>query len=62
MIEGGTHTAKLFYAAGLINEIWKIEKQIKLGAGVLTPIFTNVKFEKKFTVGQDNVWSKALLP
>jgi diaminohydroxyphosphoribosylaminopyrimidine deaminase/5-amino-6-(5-phosphoribosylamino)uracil reductase len=62
MIEGGTHTAKLFYAAGLINEIWKIEKQIKLGAGVLAPIFTNVKFEKKFTVGQDNVWSKALIP
>lgn len=62
MVEGGTRTANQFHTTGLINEIWKIEKQIKLGAGVLTPIFTNVKFEKKFTVGQDNVWSKALLP
>lgn len=31
MVEGGPRTAKLFYAAGLINEIWKIEKQENWG-------------------------------
>lgn len=62
MVEGGTRTAKLFYAAGLINEIWKIEKQVQLGEGILAPIFSNVKFEKKFIVGNDNIWSRALLP
>ena len=62
MVEGGPRTAKLFYDAGLINEIWKIEKQVKLGEGILAPTLTNVVFEKKFIVGQDNIWSKALLP
>jgi hypothetical protein len=50
------------YTSGLINEIWKIEKQIKLGEGIPAPILTDVVFEKKFTVGQDNIWSKAMLP
>jgi diaminohydroxyphosphoribosylaminopyrimidine deaminase/5-amino-6-(5-phosphoribosylamino)uracil reductase len=62
MVEGGTRTANQFYKAGLINEIWKIEKQIKLGEGILAPILTDVAFEKKFMVGQDNIWSKAMLP
>jgi diaminohydroxyphosphoribosylaminopyrimidine deaminase/5-amino-6-(5-phosphoribosylamino)uracil reductase len=62
MVEGGTRTANQFYTAGLINEIWKIEKQIKLGEGILAPILTDVVFEKKFMVGQDNIWSKALIP
>ena len=62
MVEGGAHTANQFYSAGLINEIWKIEKQIKLREGILAPILTDVVFEKKFMVGQDNIWSKALLP
>ena len=62
MVEGGTRTANQFYTAGLINEIWKIEKQIKLGEGILAPILTDVAFEKKFMVGQDNIWSKAMLP
>ena len=62
MVEGGTRTANQFLTAGLINEIWKIEKQIKLGEGILAPILTDVVFEKKFMVGQDNIWSKALIP
>ena len=62
MVEGGTRTAIQFHTAGLINEIWKIEKQIKLGEGILAPILTDVAFEKKFMVGQDNIWSKAMLP
>jgi diaminohydroxyphosphoribosylaminopyrimidine deaminase/5-amino-6-(5-phosphoribosylamino)uracil reductase len=62
MVEGGTRTAIQFHTAGLINEIWKIEKQIKLGEGILAPILTDVVFEKKFMVGQDNIWLKALLP
>ena len=62
MVEGGTRTANQFYKAGLINEIWKIEKQIKLGEGILAPILNDVAFEKKFMVGQDNIWSKAMLP
>ena len=62
MVEGGTRTANQFYKAGLINEIWTIEKQIKLGEGILAPILTDVAFEKKFMVGQDNIWSKAMLP
>jgi len=62
MVEGGTRTANQFYTAGLINEIWKIEKQIKLGEGILAPILTDVVFEKKFMVGQDNIWSKSKLP
>ena len=62
MVEGGTRTANQLLTAGLINEIWKIEKQIKLGEGILAPILTDVVFEKKFMVGQDNIWSKALIP
>ena len=62
MVEGGTRTANQFLTAGLINEIWKIEKQIKLGEGIPAPILTDVVFEKKFMVGQDNIWSKALIP
>ena len=62
MVEGGPRTANLFYAAGLIDEIWKIEKQVTLGEGLLAPTLTDVVFEKKFMVGQDNVWSKALIP
>lgn len=62
MVEGGTRTIDQFYTAGLIHEIWKIEKQIKLGEGILAPIFKDVLFEKKFMVGQDNIWSKAKLP
>ncbi len=62
MVEGGTRTANQFLTAGLINEIWKIEKQIKLGEGILAPILTDVVFEKKFMVGQDNIWSKAIIP
>ena len=62
MVEGGTRTAIQFHTAGLINEIWKIEKQIKLGEGILAPILNDVAFEKKFMVGQDNIWSKAMLP
>ena len=62
MVEGGARTAELFYSAGLINEIWKIEKPIKLGTGILAPTFQGVVFEKKMIVGQDNVWSKAKLP
>lgn len=62
MVEGGPRTANLFYAAGLIDEIWKIEKQIKLGEGIPAPILTDVVFENKFIIGQDNVWSKGLMP
>jgi len=62
MLEGGTRTANQFLTAGLINEIWKIEKQIKLGEGIPAPILTDVVFEKKYMVGQDNIWSKAKLP
>lgn len=62
LVEGGTRTANQFYTAGLINEIWKIEKQIKLGEGIPAPILTDVVFEKKFMIGQDNVWSKGLMP
>jgi len=62
MVEGGPRTANLFYDAGLIDEIWKIEKQITLGVGILAPILTDAVFEKKFMVGQDNVWSKAVMP
>ncbi len=62
MVEGGTRTANQFLTAGLINEIWKIEKQIKLGEGIPAPILTDVVFEKKFMVGQDNIWSKAIIP
>ena len=62
MVEGGTRTANQLLTAGLINEIWKIEKQIKLGEGIPAPILTDVVFEKKFMVGQDNIWSKALIP
>jgi len=62
IMEGGTRTAQLFYAAGLINEIWKIEKQVTLGTGILAPAFEGVAFEKKFMLGQDNIWSKATLP
>ena len=62
MVEGGTRTANLFYAAGLIHEIWKIETSLKLGEGILAPTFPDVVFEKKFIVGQDNIWLKALLP
>jgi diaminohydroxyphosphoribosylaminopyrimidine deaminase/5-amino-6-(5-phosphoribosylamino)uracil reductase len=62
MVEGGAQTANQFYTAGLINEIWKIEKQIKLGEGTFAPILPNVVFKNKFIVGQDNIWSKAILP
>ncbi len=62
LVEGGTRTANQFYTAGLINEIWKIEKQIKLGEGIPAPILTDVVFENKFILGQDNVWSKGLMP
>ena len=62
IVEGGTRTANLFYAAGLIHEIWKIETSLKLGEGILAPTFPDVVFEKKFIVGQDNIWLKALLP
>jgi diaminohydroxyphosphoribosylaminopyrimidine deaminase/5-amino-6-(5-phosphoribosylamino)uracil reductase len=62
MVEGGTRTANLFYAAELINEIWKIETKLKLGNGLLAPTFPDVVFEKKFIAGQDNIWLKALLP
>ena len=62
LVEGGTRTANQFYTAGLINEIWKIEKQIKLGEGIPAPILTDVVFENKFIIGQDNVWSKGLMP
>ena len=62
LVEGGTRTANQFYTAGLINEIWKIEKQIKLGEGIPAPILTDVVFKNKFIIGQDNVWSKGLMP
>ncbi len=62
LVEGGTRTANQFYTAGLMNEIWKIEKQIKLGEGIPAPILTDVVFENKFIIGQDNVWSKGLMP
>ncbi len=62
LVEGGTRTANQFYTAGLINEIWKIEKQIKLCEGIPAPILTDVVFENKFIIGQDNVWSKGLMP
>jgi diaminohydroxyphosphoribosylaminopyrimidine deaminase/5-amino-6-(5-phosphoribosylamino)uracil reductase len=62
MVEGGTHTANQFHAAGLIHEIWKIEKSLKLGDGLQAPTFPGVLFEKKFMIGQDNIWLKALLP
>lgn len=62
LVEGGTQTANLFYTSGLINEVWKIEKQIKLGEGLKAPIPVDVLFEEKFKVGQDNIWLKALLP
>ncbi len=62
LVEGGTRTANQFYTAGLINEIWKIEKQIKLGEGIPAPILKDVVFENKFIIGQDNVWSKGLMP
>lgn len=61
LVEGGASTANLFYSEGLINEIWKIEKQITLGKGINAPIFEGIKFEKKFLVGQDNLWSKAVI-
>ena len=50
MVEGGTRTANLFYAAGLIHEIWKIETSLKLGEGILAPTFPDVVFEKKFII------------
>ena len=62
LVEGGTQTAELFHAAGLINEIWKIEKQVLLGEGKPAPQLAHVEFEKKFIVGQDNVWSKGSWP
>lgn len=46
LVEGGTCTANQFYTAGLMNEIWKIEKQIKLGEGILAPTLIDVTFEK----------------
>jgi riboflavin biosynthesis pyrimidine reductase len=61
-VEGGTQTAELFHAAGLINEFWKIEKQVLLGEGKPAPQLAHVEFEKKFIVGQDNVWSKGSWP
>jgi diaminohydroxyphosphoribosylaminopyrimidine deaminase/5-amino-6-(5-phosphoribosylamino)uracil reductase len=62
MLEGGTRTANQFHTAGLIDEIWKIEKPLRLGNGILAPKFPGILFEKKFIVGQDNIWLKALLP
>jgi len=62
LLEGGSQTANLFYSNGLINEIWKIEKQIKLGEGLAGPKLANVVYEEKFVVGEDNVWSKAVMP
>ena len=62
MVEGGTRTADQFYTAGLIHEIWKIETKLQLGEGILAPTFPDVVFEKKFIVGQDNIWLKAMLP
>lgn len=61
LLEGGTKTALHFYEAGLIDEIWKIEKQIKIGKGVEAPTFEGIKFETKIMVGLDNVWSRATL-
>ena len=61
LIEGGSKTAEGFYQAGLIDEIWKIEKKEEIGEGIPAPKLGGIIYEKKWKSGKNNVWYRGNL-
>ena len=61
LVEGGSQTAEGFFQAGLLDEIWKIEKTEKIGEGLPAPKLGGITYEKKWKSGKNNVWYKGHL-
>jgi diaminohydroxyphosphoribosylaminopyrimidine deaminase / 5-amino-6-(5-phosphoribosylamino)uracil reductase len=60
LVEGGSKTAEGFFQAGLLDEIWKIEKMERIGQGIPAPVLNGITFEKKWKTGLDNVWFQGI--
>jgi diaminohydroxyphosphoribosylaminopyrimidine deaminase/5-amino-6-(5-phosphoribosylamino)uracil reductase len=58
LVEGGTHTMEAFYAAGLSNEILKIQSDIFLEKGIKSP-FKDFSWDLIEQVGHNNRWLRA---
>jgi diaminohydroxyphosphoribosylaminopyrimidine deaminase/5-amino-6-(5-phosphoribosylamino)uracil reductase len=60
LVEGGTKTLSAFLQSGLVDEVWKQEKDITLGKGIPEPEY-GLKWKQHQQVGEDNVWYQAEL-
>jgi diaminohydroxyphosphoribosylaminopyrimidine deaminase/5-amino-6-(5-phosphoribosylamino)uracil reductase len=60
LVEGGSKTAEYFHQAGLLDEIWKIEKAEDLGQGISAPKLPGIQFVKRWKSGQDNAWYEGI--
>ena len=60
LVEGGSKTAEGFFQAGLLDEIWKIEKMERIGQGIPAPSLNGITFEKEWKTGLDNVWFRGI--
>lgn len=60
LVEGGTKTLSAFLQSGLVDEVWKQEKDITLGKGIPEPE-CGLKWKQHQQVGEDNVWYQAEL-
>jgi diaminohydroxyphosphoribosylaminopyrimidine deaminase/5-amino-6-(5-phosphoribosylamino)uracil reductase len=56
LIEGGSKTAEGFHQAGLLDDVWKIEKTERIMEGIPAPNLAGIRFEKKWKSGKDNEW------
>lgn len=55
LVEGGTHTLEAFYAAGLSDEILKIQSDVFLEKGIKSP-FKDFSWDLIEQVGHNNRW------
>jgi diaminohydroxyphosphoribosylaminopyrimidine deaminase/5-amino-6-(5-phosphoribosylamino)uracil reductase len=58
LVEGGTQTLEAFYAAGLSDEILKIQSDINLEKGIKSP-FRDFSWDMIEQVGHNNRWLRA---
>lgn len=58
LLEGGPKTANSFISKELVDEVWKIEKQIKQINGIQGPFENRITWAKSQKIGLDNIWYK----
>lgn len=58
LVEGGTKTLMAFLQSGLVDEVWKQEKNILLGKGIPAPNY-KLTWGNGRKIGEDNVWYQA---